>query len=436
VVELLFNDINLYLKPGKEFPFESELERFKYLQNCFQAWEGEYGEIPFFQEQFKRCEEELNSWNTTLYNVLPLNYNQEIIETTLNLTFNKEPVINYQWDNELSKEHLINFLRYGQAINYTFIENNKIKQEAIDPRFYFPVFNELNVKEVKQHCVIFTISNKLYAKIHTPGILEERVYNYKDGRIGSLIELKETKTGLNEVAISIVKNATTSENVYGKSLFDKINIPLAQIFVGMTQINRVLDKSVDPMLIVPESAIDYDEYGQPYYKLKNALIMKSKEDPKPERITWDASLSAAFDNLNLWFKKLADVSGLGPIILDTEKEVLAGLSGEAMRRLNSKAISTVNGLRQKLDVLITQAINKELALKNKKQEIEISWEDLFMDSDSEKLDYVTKRLDNGTMSKVEAIMYMDDITEEEAKVKLNQINEEYNPDMTVMDDEI
>ena len=64
-----------------------------------------------------------------------------------------------------------------------------------------------------------------------------------------------------------------------------------ELCVRKTKNGRVLDKNSDPLLIVPESAVEKDTTGKPYVNLSGKTIEINKEyDVEPKYVEWNGSL--------------------------------------------------------------------------------------------------------------------------------------------------
>jgi hypothetical protein len=244
-------------------------------------------------------------------------------------------------------------------------------------------------------------------------------------------------TKLDDFAIIPVVNASTADNIYGCSDYNNIYSSTVEIFIRQSKIAKTLDVHADPIQIVPESAVEYDEEtGAYYFKLQNALIMKNKDDPKPEKLTWDASLDSSENELKRWWEAFYNET-LGPMVMGASNvPTLANISGATLRELNKTAISKIKNLQKKYNTPLIKIIKNALKLSNKNiDNITIHWAELFADTADEVLTRIDKRLKNGTISKLEAIMILDGVTKEEAQEKLMEIQTEEADYMEMMGDE-
>ncbi|MBC9785513.1 phage portal protein [Heliobacterium chlorum] len=250
-----------------------------------------------------------------------------------------------------------------------------------------------------------------------------------------LSERKEVQTGVPFPLVVHVPNYATDDCWEGiddlsenKPLLDEINHRLSQIA-------SILDKHADPAMAVPAGTLGEDEQGNPIFRVgvDKVFEVMGKDEVVPQYITWDGQLQAAFLELDKLVKLLLINAEIPEIALGSGDAGTSGASGLAIKwRLNS-ILAKVNRKRQyynkalKRVLLIAQLL--EIACKGP-QDYEVTvpkvkFKDGLPDDETEMANIMSIRTGGkATISQKSALMWLDDLTEEQAEVELKRMQDE------------
>lgn len=327
--------------------------------------------------------------------------------------------------------------------------------EDITPKIYFPNINGFNVRAEPSYQEIawtFTSGNKTYLRkeIHKPGLIENKVYEMQGNKIMAEVGLEilgeaiapQVPTGIEEYMIVHVPNWKTGDKYFGISDYYDLDALFYGINHRMSQIDNILDKHGDPILMAPPGVLD--KKGKLNKKALGVIEVVDNDTPKPEYIVWDASLENAFkyiEKLVEFFYLVGEVSpdvlGMGEGVSDSGRalkfKLMRTIAKVARKRLYYDA-----GIKQVIYVAELLAKRHNLSVgdetfKGEPTRPEIQWADGLPIDSSEAIDTETKAIDAGLTSKRDAIMRIYQVDEETADEMVEQINEETSIKVPSMD---
>jgi uncharacterized protein YggL (DUF469 family) len=330
-------------------------------------------------------------------------------------------------------------------------QQSSIIIEQFTPAMYFPVFNRQMARNTPEQDVIAEVFKEqgmtvLHKEIHEPGLIFHEVYNYSpdDGRIiGTLsperfgfVEREDTK--VKRSLVFHVPNVRDGYGFFGTGDY----VDLESLFFGLnnrvTKIDNILDKHSDPILAVPPGVLD--ENGK---VRKEALGMfeVDNETPgfnKPEYIVWNANLDAAEKEIDKLIDMLYMFSEVSPATLGMEKNGIA----ESGRALKFRMIATIRKRNRKMryydmalkymlmtaqELALAHGVSVEKLQPAAPEKPQIKWNDRIVNDEVEAVDIATARIDNGTWSRSDAIADLDNISPDDAKKKVKEIDVEGGP---------
>lgn len=331
----------------------------------------------------------------------------------------------------------------GDSVSTVFIED-------ITPAIYFPMVNAGNWRaepKYKELAFLVNIGKDEYIRIerHYPGKIENELWEYRDKVLyrkaplalynPDLPEVEET--GIDRSLIIHVPNWRAGD-YFGVSDYHDIEALMYAVNNRMTKNENILDKHSDPILALPEGVLD--EQGNIRKDKLQLFTIPDNEmgskPAKPEYITWDASLDNSFKQIDKLIEFLYMTSETSPAVFGMDKQGAAE-SGRALKlrlmrtiaKINRKKLYYDQGLKEAIYVaqLLAKAHGYEVMGKKLPGEPEvpsITWADGLPIDDQEQIENVGKRLDQGTESKTDAIMKLDNLDRDDAEKKAKRITEE------------
>jgi hypothetical protein len=318
--------------------------------------------------------------------------------------------------------------------------------EDINPKLYFPQVDGFNVRANPEKVDLkwtFRVGDEVFLRVetHEPGKIFNKVYEMKADKIMREVDpsyagldlVPEENTNVDMLLVTHVANWKTGDRHFGLSDYHDLDYLFYALNNRISKIDNILDKHGDPILMVPPGVID--EKGNVNKKALGVIEVTEGETNKPEYIVWDASLASAFteveklvDFLYLSAEISPDILGLGEGTSDSGRALKFKLMrtiaktqrkrlyyDQALKELiyNAQVFAKANGL----------TVNGEL-LKGEPVKPEIEWQDGLPIDDTELQDKLIAAIDAGIKTKKDVIMELDGVDEENAELKLKEIEDE------------
>lgn len=326
-------------------------------------------------------------------------------------------------------------------------EESTVIAEDITPKIYFPDIDGFNVRANPKKVELkwtFQIGDKLYLRkeIHTPGRIENKVYEMQSdkvmvevglGILGEVAPAAEEITNIDEPLIIHIPNWKTGDRHFGLSDYHDLDYLFYALNNRLTKIDNILDKHGDPILMVPPGVLD--EKGNVNKKALGVIEVEPGENGKPEYIVWDASLDAAFKEIEKLVDFLYLTAEISPDLLGLGEGVSE--SGRALKFKLMRTLAKVERKRLYYDQAIKELIYNAqlfakannlkvdgLALKKEPIRPEIEWHDGLPLDNHELQEDLIAAIDAGIESKKGAVMTLNAIDEKNAEEKLKDIEDE------------
>lgn len=318
--------------------------------------------------------------------------------------------------------------------------------EDITPKIYFPEIDGFNVRAVpKQQELAWTFKSgdKTYLRqeIHMPRLIKNNVYEMEGNKIMAKVGLNvlgipdlkdEVATGIDDFMIVHVANWKIGDRFFGISDYYDMDNLFYALNHRMSQIDNILDKHGDPILMTPPGVLDKN--GNVNRKALGVIEVKDG-DQKPEYIVWDASLDNAFKYIEKLVEFMYLVGEVSPDVLGLGEGVSD--SGRALKFKLMRTIAKVARKKIYYDQAIKQIVFvaeqlavahgikiRGVAYKGEPKYPEIQWADGLPIDISETIETETKAIDAGLTSKRDAIMRTYQVDEDVADKMVKGIKDE------------
>lgn len=331
--------------------------------------------------------------------------------------------------------------------------------EDVSPKVYFPYLNPDNIRanpnKVELAWIVYIGKDQYVRKeIHEPGLITNELWKLEKGKMTTQEPLSllgddappDTEdTKIDRMLVIHVKNMGVGSSYFGISDYNDLDTLFYSLNNRLTKTENILDKHADPILALPQGVLD--DNGQ----VNRAKLGVFEVPPslgggaaqKPEYIVWNASLESSFKQMEKEIDFLFMVSEISPDVLGMGKG--QSDSGRALKYKLLRTLAKVSRKRTYYDMGLKEVFitAQELALAHKVKidgvaapakavMPEIKWFDGIPVDESEQTEVEAKRLDAGLSTKADSLMRLDNLEEDEAKKKAEEIKKEQAVDMPQM----
>jgi hypothetical protein len=235
--------------------------------------------------------------------------------------------------------------------------------EEVPGCIYFPELSEDDIRQVNRVSLAWPKANPdptkrgvTYVRVeeHEAGLIRNRLFRVATGKaeevdIGVLPEYAgldpEVETGLTFIPVFHMPNFRYGSRFWGISDYVGLESLSEALNNRISSIDSVLDKHVSPKLAVPPSMMGEDDKID---RNKLDLIPLEAGEQIPQYILWDASLQAAYKEIDQLIEFLFILSETGPSIFGLDKYGVAQ-SGTALRLRLIRTIAKINRKRLYFD---------------------------------------------------------------------------------------
>lgn len=296
--------------------------------------------------------------------------------------------------------------------------------EAVPSAFFFPDVGDDNVMGMSAAVIAWRrkVGSDLYLRreIHEPGAIRQELFRMEsENAIGDQVllstlpeyadlpEVQETKYP--GILVDYVPNWRLDDEFWGISDYFDI-IPLQEELNNrVTKIAKILNRHSDPKLILPPGVMKYDEKLQRWYVEKEDLEAL-EVDPEqvgdlPKYLTWDAQLTACFEEIDRLLEYLMLVTETAPAAIGlTSKDGGQAESGKALRFRLMRTLGKINRKKRFFDealkksLFAAQALRYEFGNGPAPEAVSIEWKDGLPDDPTETAEVLNSRKNMGTMS--------------------------------------
>lgn len=322
--------------------------------------------------------------------------------------------------------------------------------EEINPNIYFPVLDVNMPRFTPKEDVLawqFKVGpvDYLHKETHRPGYIFHEIYRYDPNRkmIVNKVDAAEfgfadiEETKVERSLIFHIPNVRDGTSFFGTSDYRDLTSLFYAINNRLSKTDNILDKHSDPILAVPEGVLDEDGKVN---KSSLGLFEVDNQNPgfnKPEYIVWNANLESAFTQIEKLLEMLFMFSDIAPATMGMDK----GGQAESGRALKFKLLRTIakrNRKKMYYDAVIKEMIETALELSIawnieidgakavESEIISIDWGDGIINDETEETEMTSKRIEDGTMSRADAIARLDGISPDEAKKKVKEIDSDHS----------
>ncbi|NLW47430.1 MAG: phage portal protein [Firmicutes bacterium] len=351
----------------------------------------------------------------------------------------------------------------GDGVYKLMVEDGQVKIYGQPASNWFPLVERDNIKKIKAHILAWkeTYNGNDYVRkeVHEKGRIHNLAYLLSGSDIQRQVKLSEL--GLSRLVngeeveypeqedtrlpddFLIVHNPNwgLTEQIYGVDDYEDVDTLVSELAVMLSRNSMVLAKHTDPNMYGEYTYLEQEALpdGRVEYRLPSGgtFYPVSADGKPPGYLTWDGRLEAAEKHIDRLIESLFYVSETSPAAFGLDKAAVTE-SGAALKKRLIRTLAKVN--RKKIyadpaikDVLeIAQKLDNEWSSSSYTPERPtIKWEDGLPNDPKEETEIVGMRVNDGTISRLEAIMVLDKCDKETAEKKLEQIQKEQDAALPV-----
>ena len=284
-------------------------------------------------------------------------------------------------------------------------------------------------EEIIEKYVIFTEEKRtLKAEIYSEGCTEYRMYKISGQNFEEIdyeVDLTQygaTKDGKGWKKVYKGWQVVEVHNLFKRSDYvEDLVILNRELVVGDTLTSQAFDKVANPLLQVPEGALEYDEEGNLTVKINDRVIIVDPEDKDLKQVELKTKTEEWKTHRTGIIEQIYIATGTNEQAFGLNKNGTA-TSGEAKRRDLERIISTVITKRDRVFAGFEKIIKWGYsAIYNGELDITISGKDILSLGVGEKIIIAAQGITSGILSVESAIKYVNignvDIDEEIERLK-------------------
>jgi hypothetical protein len=252
---------------------------------------------------------------------------------------------------------------------------------------------------------------------------------------------QEVATGVPFPLIVHVPNYSTGDGWEGIDDLTELKPMLDELNNRLSLISSILDKHSDPAMAVPSGTLEDGEDGRPIFHAGRDKVFEimDKNEVVPQYITWNGQLQAAFEEIKIIIDNILMVAEIPPVALGKDNSGTSGASGLSIKFRMNSLLAKINRKRQYYDRALKRVLLIAQLLEQSKVDTDyetvipkIKFKDGLPDDELEQAQIYNMRLGGkATISQKTAIMQLDDLTEEQAQVEIERMQEEESAVATV-----
>lgn len=276
-----------------------------------------------------------------------------------------------------------------------------------------------------------------FTEYHEDGFIRKRVFNYSNGTLGREIEeLADEGKAFDDVDVSPIiwcrHNTIDDSEIYGRDQFRYWDSSLVMAMRELQNLFRASEKCREIIRKVPNSAISKDNVtGRSMFLNKGTIgydeaASENQNGPDIKYVQPDYNMvQAAINAFDAAMDTVSNSTGLGKVFFGIEKAG-SNLSAKSIEAMLYPTRLLVTLARNELSTFIKEITNKLSIISGfgeiDRADISINWRNSFPHDEKEHTDSVIARYKEGLLSKVDAIVILDDVPLRIAKQRAAELD--------------
>lgn len=443
-------------KQNKKLILDSDtVQRFLNYDLFRDLYDGNF-KTAFYQTYSKICAKyPLDT--TTAQTFVELNLFYALTDFYKNLLTNQGLFINVDervqkiWDKtelennfiSVLKEVYVDVSRYGNGLFKVTFGDYFPQIQSVSPTCWIPVFKKGNINDVDGHIIINTLKDfvngreyvyKLIEK-HKKGSVENELWLYRNNTYAELLDVeKELEIPAfddfseiwDDFLIFPVKNTSESDEYFGQSDYIRCKSLVEELMLTISQNSKVLNRHANPKMTGSNENLELNPVtGKVEFPNKD-FITVGRDGIKAEYITADLQENAVKEHIENLMKFFYIITKTPPQAYGMD--LSAAMSGESLRKIFLMPLAKIDDIKQvSFNNALQNVVKCAMALNaTPVNYVKIDWGNPVPEDKSEQIENSSKRISNGTLSKLSAIVELDNVSPADASVELEKIAMEQN----------
>jgi hypothetical protein len=419
------DNLQSHFQRGKPWPPTEDVSRLKIYADNLLLWQRKHDEVyTILKNLYADREKDFNRI------IFIINFHKQLSTFWADLLLSEKPIMKagiatgevktpeqIYLDSLISRLSLwskayaarIDMSRYGVGVAKVYAEEGKpAKLQIISPKSWWPVVGPDG--EAVGHVIAWALDNKLLnVEIHSGGLIQSCKFDISDqGEIKSdPYDIIEVQTGFDEPLVFPMRNASTTDDVYGTDDYQDIDPMIKRLEITFTRSGRTLDAHSEPAFAVPDAALGPPDpvTNERSYNAKKKIFPISEGDSLPQYITWDGQLVASFTLIDKVLTQLYTISETCKCAFEPDTLGNA-ISGKALRMLMMRPLKKSERCKLQYDPVFRQILEaiSVLDVKNKVPgavllaDLNITWKDGLPEDNYEEAQIDSMRITGGSRS--------------------------------------
>lgn len=343
------------------------------------------------------------------------------------------------------KEVFVDVSRFGNGLFKTVFGKDGVEISSVSPACWFPVFNKGNINDISGHIIINTLSdfvngiNRTYKLIekHRRGSVEYELWTYQNETYNEKLDVEKEleipefddfSDVWNDFLIFPVKNSSQSDEYFGQSDYIRFKSVVEELILTVSQNSKVLNRHANPKMTGSNENLEFNPVTGKSEFPNRDFIPVGRDGIKAEYITADLQENAVHQHIDSLLKFFYILSKTPPQAYGLD--ITTNMSGESLRKIFMNSLTKIDDIKQvSFNSSITNLVKCAMSLNHTPvEEVKIDWGNPVPEDKSELTDNIVKRVSSGIMSKLTAISELDNLSEFDANIEFDKIQQEKNID--------
>ena len=336
------------------------------------------------------------------------------------------------------KEVFIDNSRFGNGLFKVALDDDKVKIFSVCPDCWFPVLKHGDINNLLGHVIVNPLTEIVNGKEitlthiekHHRGFIENELWSMSDNVFKEKLDVEEEllipeiddfSAIWDDFVLIPVKNTTESDRYFGESDYKRCKSVIEELMLTVSQNSKIINRHANPKMTGSSDSLEFNPVsGRAEFPNKD-YIPVGRDGVKAEYITVDLQAAAIKQHIDTLMQFFYILTKTPPQAYGLD--IAGNMSGESLRKIFMTTLAKIDDVKQ---VSFNSALKKvvECAMafaKSPVSSVNIDWGNPLPEDYAQLVQLNNERVTAGTQSRVGAIMELDNLDEDAALLKAQQI---------------